>query len=341
MRGKRSKQYRKLMQQYALGFGFREPYQVIVTSDIIEDAARFQMDLTGGISRTLHGEVKPLITQCSIRHMYNATPKNENLILQAKTYERRRCGHLPDEDPKSELECLKSVVDSKDNGTNKHRYVVATQDQALRAQMRAIPGVPLIYINRSVMIMEPMADATATIREREERAKFKAGLKSKRGSTVTGKRGREDDDEPDHLLGREGNALLQSVLATAPPPTADSTVQAPPAKKKRKVPQESNLPAVQKSKARGAAKVASNPEPLSEEALEKKAKKAKRDEEKWEKRMANRAAAAAAAPASANAVAKEEANADTEGADGLVKRKRKHKSKSKAETGDAVAEAED
>lgn len=76
--------------------------------------------------------------------MYNATPKNENLILQAKTYERRRCGHLPDEDPKSELECLKAVVDSKGNGTNKHRYVVATQDQALRAQMRAIPGVPLM-----------------------------------------------------------------------------------------------------------------------------------------------------------------------------------------------------
>jgi U3 small nucleolar RNA-associated protein 23 len=29
MRGKRSKQYRKLMQQYALAFGFREPYQVL------------------------------------------------------------------------------------------------------------------------------------------------------------------------------------------------------------------------------------------------------------------------------------------------------------------------
>lgn len=66
MRGKRSKQYRKLMQQYALGFGFREPYQVIVTSDIIEDAARFQMDLTGGISRTLHGEVKP----CTYTHFH-------------------------------------------------------------------------------------------------------------------------------------------------------------------------------------------------------------------------------------------------------------------------------
>jgi len=29
MRGKRSKQYRKLMQQYGLSFGFREPYQVL------------------------------------------------------------------------------------------------------------------------------------------------------------------------------------------------------------------------------------------------------------------------------------------------------------------------
>ena len=29
MRGKRSKQYRKLMQQYGITFGFREPYQVL------------------------------------------------------------------------------------------------------------------------------------------------------------------------------------------------------------------------------------------------------------------------------------------------------------------------
>jgi hypothetical protein len=29
MRGKRAKQYRKLMQQYGLSFGFREPYQVL------------------------------------------------------------------------------------------------------------------------------------------------------------------------------------------------------------------------------------------------------------------------------------------------------------------------
>lgn len=78
MRGKRSKQYRKLMQQYGLHFGFREPYQVlrmlelvtsaaylaadivmIVDADILLDAARFRMDFLTMLSRTLHGEVKP------------------------------------------------------------------------------------------------------------------------------------------------------------------------------------------------------------------------------------------------------------------------------------------
>jgi U3 small nucleolar RNA-associated protein 23 len=65
MRGKRSKQYRKLMQQYGLSFGFREPYQVLVDADILRDADRFKMDLIGGLERTLHGEVKPSIPPLS------------------------------------------------------------------------------------------------------------------------------------------------------------------------------------------------------------------------------------------------------------------------------------
>ena len=67
MKGKRSKQYRKLMQQYGMVFGFREPYQVLGTFDgvalsdtllliklctvdaqIIQDTEHFKMDLVGG-----------------------------------------------------------------------------------------------------------------------------------------------------------------------------------------------------------------------------------------------------------------------------------------------------
>jgi len=38
----------------------------------------------------------------------------------------------------------------------------------------------MIYIKRSVMIMEPMAGASENVREREEKAKFKSGIKGAR-----------------------------------------------------------------------------------------------------------------------------------------------------------------
>ena len=72
-----------------------------------------------------------VITQCEIRKLY--AKKNEpgvsEAIEVAKTCERRRCGHHPDEypEPLSTLECMQSVVDPKDQGENKHRYVVAAR----------------------------------------------------------------------------------------------------------------------------------------------------------------------------------------------------------------------
>lgn len=59
MRGKRSKQYRKLMDKYQLSFNFREPYQVLVDADMVKDAAGFSMNLPLFLERTLHGQIKP------------------------------------------------------------------------------------------------------------------------------------------------------------------------------------------------------------------------------------------------------------------------------------------
>ncbi|RDW67839.1 putative rRNA-processing protein UTP23 [Coleophoma cylindrospora] len=207
MRGKRSKQYRKLMQQYGLSFGFREPYQVLVDAEILKDADRFKMDLVGGLERTLHGKVKPMITQCSMRHLYAATnePGMSFVIDKAKMYERRRCDHRPEDypEPLSAKECLASVVDPKGAKTNKHRYVVASQELEVRKHMRGILGVPLVYINRSVMIMEPMAGATAEMREKEEKVKFRDGLKG-RGSGSQGMKRKREDDGDDKETANDG-----------------------------------------------------------------------------------------------------------------------------------------
>lgn len=114
------------------------------------------------------------------------------VIDLAKTCERRRCGHHPEyyPTPLSTLDCLTSVVDPQSNGMNKHNYVVASQSQDLRQALRQVRGVPLIYVSRSVMILEPMASATAQVRSREEHGKFRDGLLK----TETGKKRKRDDE---------------------------------------------------------------------------------------------------------------------------------------------------
>jgi U3 small nucleolar RNA-associated protein 23 len=43
--------------------------------------------------------------------------------------------------------------------------VVATQSHPLRVGLRAIPGVPIVHVNRSVMILEPASDATLNAKQ--------------------------------------------------------------------------------------------------------------------------------------------------------------------------------
>ncbi|KAK9452235.1 Fcf1-domain-containing protein [Limtongia smithiae] len=179
MRQQRSKKYRKAMVTYTLAFGFRPPYQVLVDGDLIYDAAKYKMNLVKSLESVVQSKIKPMITQCCIKSLYDRGDDAKEAIALAKTFERRRCNHL--ENPLSQAECLRNVVNVK--GKNRHRYIVATQDQTVRGQFRNIPATPMIYINRSVMIMEPMSRATEEAKRRIDEEKLQAGLNNPRSRT--------------------------------------------------------------------------------------------------------------------------------------------------------------
>ncbi|KAH3675074.1 hypothetical protein WICMUC_002906 [Wickerhamomyces mucosus] len=107
--------------------------------------------------------------------------KNQNAIEIAKTFERRRCNHPPT-DPIPPHECIKSIVNI--DGENKHRYVVATENERLRYSLRKIPGIPLVYMNRSVMVMESLSKASASISRNMERGKLTGGLNNAKSGIV-------------------------------------------------------------------------------------------------------------------------------------------------------------
>ncbi|KAG2077117.1 Fcf1-domain-containing protein [Suillus decipiens] len=161
MRQKRAKTYRKLMHLYSMSFGFRQPYQILVDSELCQIAIDAKLDLIKQFSTVLQGNVKPMITQCCMHELYLQGKVRQPAVDLAKTFERRKCNHreaIPGD------ECLSSVV----GDTNKHRYVVATQSQSLRNGLRIIPAVPVVHINRAVMVLEPPSEATLEAKEMTE-----------------------------------------------------------------------------------------------------------------------------------------------------------------------------
>jgi len=164
MRQKRAKAYKKLMSLYHLSFGFREPYQVLVNSDICITSTTLKLELAKQFANVLQGDVKPMITQCCIVELYKLGPTEQEAVDLAKSFERRKCNHR---EAISSDECIASVVGE----ANKHRYVIACQSQPMRVRLRSIPGVPIVHLNRSVMVLEPPSDATLEAkRDTEEKA---------------------------------------------------------------------------------------------------------------------------------------------------------------------------
>ena len=93
----------------------------------------------------------------------------------------------------SSLDCFKEVIDPKGSLTNKNRYIVASQDEDVRRYCRAVKGVPLVYVKRSVMVMEPMAESSLGVQAGLENEKMRTGIKKARADVHNTKRKRDDD----------------------------------------------------------------------------------------------------------------------------------------------------
>lgn len=189
MRQKRAKSYKKQMNIYLHTFKFREPYQTIVDDQLVLQSEKASFNLTKALGKTIQGETKPMITQCCMQALY--LTKNQAAIDLGKSFERRRCNHSI-KDPKSPQECIESVVNV--DGVNKHRYIVATQALDLRKKLRAVPGVPLIFMNRSVMVMEPASHASLRAATLSENAKLTGGLNDSKIGLIQ-KEAKEEQEE--------------------------------------------------------------------------------------------------------------------------------------------------
>lgn len=101
----------------------------------------------------------PVITQCAIKHLYDQGKEAQGAIEYAKSFERRKCNHWQTKE--SDDECISGVMGDE----NRYKYCVATQSNKLRNQLRKVPGVPLLFEKRSIILLEPPSDASVAKRQ--------------------------------------------------------------------------------------------------------------------------------------------------------------------------------
>jgi U3 small nucleolar RNA-associated protein 23 len=232
MRAKRSKKYRKTMTAYQQAFGFRAPYQVLCDTSFFKATHAFHMPVQKYLDNTLHAESRPYVTQCTLAVLSAEHEKNKIKTGDKRLGGRHECLPPPTEVPlryckhkdeegnvippeeMGEERCLLDLLGGQVKGNevvkNKQHYVLATADRSeeaakrarsrieLREKARMIPGVPIVYVKRSVMILEELSGSSEMVRSGAERDKFKAGLilpdARKR------KRGDMEDEDADPVL---------------------------------------------------------------------------------------------------------------------------------------------
>ncbi len=205
MRIKRAKANKRALVVYHYSFGFRQPYQVLVDASFLHMASMLPKAIQESMATILFGDVKLMTTNCVCNELKQGGREMKKTFYLAKGLEKRRCAH---DVPVSAHECLMSVITgvdaappvprsitesdvpqaegdalqaqetkpikkkkSKEQLVNKHNYVVGTQDIGLRTKLRQVAGVPLVYISKSVYILEPASEATLNYRINEERRK--------------------------------------------------------------------------------------------------------------------------------------------------------------------------
>ncbi|KAG8739995.1 hypothetical protein FRC10_004874 [Ceratobasidium sp. 414] len=135
MRQKRTKAYKKLMALYSMSFGFRQPYQVLIDSTFCIEVFQHKIDPAKQLATVLQDDCKLTWSNC-----ISLAPLRNQLSIWRKA---------SNED---------DVIIGKQLKMSPASKVLWSTD--LRSELRKIPAVPVVHVNRSVMVLEPCSEAT-------------------------------------------------------------------------------------------------------------------------------------------------------------------------------------
>jgi len=169
LRVKRQKKIQKIIRYYNIGFNIKDPYKLLCEPSFIYQSLEKKLHIKEQLPKLLGGRVTPMVTSCGMEELRRL--KREigdqfiGSIVIAKGFYRIKCGH--DENPLGAAECCAELLKNREN-----KWIMASQDENLRSQIREIPGVPLLYLAGQVPTLEQPSQKSTTVHEENEQQKL-------------------------------------------------------------------------------------------------------------------------------------------------------------------------
>lgn len=204
MRYLRAKGIRKALRQFHFLCGIKPPYKLLLDGNFVAMCMQMKVDIHERLPKFL--QVKPHEVQYYIPRaaldelellgdaMRPAFEVAQSFIVVEDESESAPSTADGDAPPVDVTTVIRSIIGER----NDRKFLVATQEVELRKELRAIAGVPLFYLNRSVLVFEDISRATLAIVRQEESAKrSKLEVNEKRKLDHMAAAAQDDDEKDD------------------------------------------------------------------------------------------------------------------------------------------------
>ena len=169
---KKDKWIKKTLNFYKFIFKFDSPYKVIIDGNFAAMALNKKFEMKFALEKLLDSKVILTIPSCIFTEVQSLESKIPGLLKLLSQYKIQQCPH----GLLSPTNCIRDYIGNK----NQSKYFVATQDNFLRMQLRNIQGVPLIFFEQNMLLMDKPSKVSIEASERRENLKEDPQKKEKK-----------------------------------------------------------------------------------------------------------------------------------------------------------------
>lgn len=164
MRHLRAKHIRKSLKFFQFLCGIKAPYKVLLDGNFIAMCIQMKIDIFDRVPKFLQTkECKFFVPQAVLHEL--------KLLGNEMSEAIKLCRHFVildhdgrDRDHDHDRVDVSQAMLDLIGDSNAGRFIVATQEQGLRSALRKIPGVPIMYLNRSVLVFEEISQVTLDLK---------------------------------------------------------------------------------------------------------------------------------------------------------------------------------